>query len=235
MIPAIGYMKTVAVPGVDLLSGLVSYWKFNDNYNQPLLDSHGSNDFPIPPFQTTAYGKSGNYAIHNGYTDSAFYTTGIGTALTDISISAWGKFRGNLYERVELFCVGTYVFGSNITLQYYNGDVKVYLTNGSTYQTISYPVTDAVWHHFCAIRNTTTGKLELWINGDLLASANLSITGTLSINNRIYMFSKLQTAPMSTMSEGISYAGCDESCIYNIALNSDQITALANNAFYNNF
>jgi hypothetical protein len=234
MIPAIANMNPPRKSGSNLLDGLISYWKLDES-SGTLYDSHGSNNFPEPPFSVTGSGKNGNYAIHDALTDSNFYTTGIGTSLKDISISAWGKFRGSFYDRTELFCVGTYVFGSNIALQYFNGNVIVYLTNGSTYKNVSQNVNSSVWYHLCAVRNTVTGKLELWINGNLTKSTDLTVSGTLSISNRIYVFSKVQTQPMGTWNEGRSYTGIDESCIYNIALNSDQIAALANNTFYNDF
>lgn len=161
---------------MSLLTGLISYWKFDTN-NSTQPDSHGSNDGTVTGATYTSSGKIGGAYSYNGTSD--FIDCGNDSSLDltgDYSISGW--FKGHNASSNEII-VSRYNNGTNrgFALRF-TSDEKVQLFHtvqgtdegGLLYnECISSSSYTSDWHHFIATFEVGVGS-KLYIDGSLVDS-----------------------------------------------------------------
>jgi hypothetical protein len=241
MIPAIGIMKPVGKSGVDLLTGLQAYWKFEES-SGTLYDSHGSKNFiPSGSFTYQATGKN-NYCIYPPDLYPYAYTnSGLGSSIGNLSISMWVNFS---FDELSLFTIGRYNETNHLAIKIENRNLISYLITKSGYYNVWDECTTSniseAWHHIAFLRDITNGKQELYVDGNLEESVtSLNIDSSLNVSDKFYLYDYA----LSSLSQfnryytkGVNYTHkIDELAIYNIVINSEQIAALANETFYDNF
>lgn len=170
-------------PTVELTTGLVSYYTLDSD----ATDSVGTND-------GTAGGNASNEA---GFINNGYYFDGNNDYINipddnsldldgSLSISYWVKRNGNPSGNMIVFekwksttgrnwvnWIGT---GGNLVFQVYDGTTAVNLISSGT-------VVDNQYHHIVAIRNSSSDKLQLFIDGVEDGASPTSDTTTGSIIN----------------------------------------------------
>jgi hypothetical protein len=242
MIPAIGNMKPLGTSGVDLLTGLQAYWKFEES-SGTLYDSHESKDF-TPAGGTFTYGNNGinNNCLTIPNLDPYAYTSsGLGTSVGSLSISLWVYFGGH---EMSLFSIGRYNQNNHVAIKTdaANSVLIAYTITKPSWSNVIDECTctgySGAWHNVILIRDITNEKQELYIDGGLIDSlTSLNNSGNISVSDNFYLFDFACNYSGWSRFYGKSAGGekLDEIAIYNTVLSSDQITALANRTFYDNF
>ena len=224
-------------PPVDIVSGLILYYKFNGN----LADSSGYG------YNGTITGSNTYIADRNGIATAAINSTATGTPGNNY-ISSGNP--AQVQQLTNQITISTWIrqtqtwFGSSGTdgfmplVNKWNGSTGMYMalhmTNPGTFQnrirwringavyvesTVNVPV--STWHHVVCTYNGT--QLKIYQNG--VQTGSLTYTGTIAnTGNNLYM------GYQADGGGDITYRGdWDQARIYNRALNSSEIQTLYNN------
>lgn len=210
---------------VDLTTGLVAYYKF-DNAGNRGLDS-SSSGYNLTSAGTIVYntGKFGSAARFTA-SNSRFFTTyasapNIYFSTGSFSICAWINVDATVSGNIQfIFNHSRYQLRINA-----DGKIRAVIFDGTTTinrdGTIDY--SDDNWHHIVMVINRDDNLVELWSDGAFHNSSSIASLGTLldtasstSIGNR---------AAGSTQADDGDY---DEIMVYNKRLQAEEIEALYN-------
>lgn len=213
----------LASTGVDLNTGLISYWKLDESSGD-MVDAVSVNDLTNDGVTFTT-GKLNNAASFNPATPSFGYIADnaeLSTGDENFSISFWcypattatrglvskDEFPGNGWE------VG-YISGSGFGFYCWGADAAdEYLLTATTFGV----VTINTWYHVVAVHSNTSGQMHLYINGTL--SDSLSAPNGPDDSGSYFRIGLGWI--WSTKWSG----RIDELAWYKIALSADQVTAL---------
>jgi hypothetical protein len=209
--------------GVDVPSGAVAYWKFDEGSGSTANDSAGANN-GIVYGATWTTGKSGSALSFDGVDD---YITipdnndlDFGTG--DFSVEMWLKYPSQV-GGTDNYClimgkntITSPMPGINIFLDYPStGKIRFRVDANNYVDSVSSGLDDNTWRHFVFIRNGTT--LEMYINGVL---DNLSTIESVDVSNTV----DLRIGANPNYSNRQNYEGIvDEVVIYNRALSASEV------------
>jgi hypothetical protein len=198
-----------------------AYYKLNGD----VLDSSGNGyNGTASNLSPYAAGRFGQAAVFNG-SNSKIEINGLSTFLGSSSSKSWSCWikttstsGGN---RAIISDYNTGVGNYNFDCFMTPADGKVYLVsnagNTSVYILSSATINNGVWHHICAVQNTTTNTLELYIDSNLQGTISIG-TGT-------------RTSPLFIGTYGVGYywdGSIDQVRIFNSAISAANVTSLYN-------
>ena len=207
-------------------SGLMDYWKFDDNGGPTAIDCVGGYNASLNPGDSWTMGIIKGAVHFNGSSTSyVSVPSGIMGTTSDFTICTWVKVDANaMWNRIFDFGSGT---NSYMFLSPYSGDNTVRFaitTSGNNDEEridSTAPLTVGIWHHVAVTVSQTVGIL--YIDGiEVGQNNNMTLKpSSLGRTTQDYI-GKSQWAADPTLSGAI-----DDFRIYNRALRSSEIVALA--------
>jgi hypothetical protein len=198
-----------------------AYYKLNGNAN----DSSGNGYNGTASNVTYAAGRFGQTGVFNG-SNSKIEISGLNSFMASSSSKSWSCWvkttsTGNIGNRAIISDYGSgqgnYNFDCFLTPV--NGKVLLYSKAGGSTVGITSLVTinDGVWHHICAVQDTATTNLKLYIDSNLQGSMTIG-TGT-----------RLSSLFIGTYGAGYYWDGeIDQVRIFSSALSAGNVTSLYN-------
>ena len=232
-----------AVP-VDLLTGLLSVWEFDETSGTVAYDGTSSDrDLTIVGATVNQTGKQGKCILLDGVNDYAYWNVASDALNTDnFTISAWIYRTGNstgggataggimtkYYSGTGYRCYGTAVMNSN-DATYPNGfQFYYYNTSNGITSVIWLPGSDIWtndWVHVVFTKNSTT--IALYVDGEYKDGATGTIAAvkkmTATVRDMIGGWSRSSTTPDCFFKGYI-----DQPAKWNYALSQEQIDGLFN-------
>ena len=198
-----------------------AYYKLNGNAN----DSSGNGYNGTASNVTYAAGRFGQTGVFNG-SNSKIEISGLNSFLASSSSKSWSCWvkttsTGNIGNRAIISDYGNGVGNYNFDcfLTPVNGKVLLYSKAGgsSVGMTSLVTINDGVWHHICAVQDTATTNLKLYIDSNLQGSITIG-TGT-----------RLSSLFIGTYGAGYYWDGeIDQVRIFSSALSAGNVTSLYN-------
>ncbi|MEI6786690.1 MAG: LamG domain-containing protein [Verrucomicrobiota bacterium] len=206
---------------------LAGWWSGQGNAN----DALGLNDGTLQGGVLFANGIIGSASNPNG----GYVDLGVGPALDSFTIETWiwvdpvqnvGEQRVISDDNYTLSGTrkGFLIKSTSAANTGQDGSPWLGISGPSGWQGLSAPQPlSAGWHHLAGVRDTVVSRLELYVDGALVASGALSVTDTID-------------SPVSTVLSGINpavqsepfHGRIDEPSIYAWALSLNQVAALYN-------
>jgi hypothetical protein len=210
-----------------LYACLAGWWPGEGNANDALGLSDGT--------------LQGSVLFTNGIIGSAFYPNGgyvdlgVGPALDSFTVETWiwvdpaqnvGEQRVISHDNYTLSGTrkGFLIKSTSAANTGQDGSPWLGIGGLSGWQGLAAPQPlSAGWHHLAGVRDTAAGRLELYVDGALVASGALSVPDTID-------------SPVSTVLSGINpsvksepfHGRIDEVSIYTCALSANEIAAIYN-------
>jgi hypothetical protein len=160
----------------DLNAGLISHWRFDEGTGSVVNDSAGTND-------GTIYGAAWTSGIIGGALDfdgmddyvgvpddnSMDFASGV-----DFSISVWVRSFSTKPESILQKFRSIENAGYAVSISTLGAYFKTHNYHDVGEITASHPgqYNDGTWHHFAGVRNQTTGKIYLYVDGLEAGSAD---------------------------------------------------------------
>jgi len=198
-----------------------AYYKLNGNAN----DSSGNGYNGTASNVTYAGGRFGQTGVFNG-SNSKIEISGLNSFLASSSSKSWSCWvkttsTGNIGNRAIISDYGNGVGNYNFDcfLTPVDGKVLLYSSAGgsSVGMTSLVTINDGVWHHICAVQDTATTNLKLYIDSNLQGSITIG-TGT-----------RLSSLFIGTYGAGYYWDGeIDQVRIFSSALSAGNVTSLYN-------
>jgi hypothetical protein len=208
-------------------SGMISYWKLQEQAGPQFMDSFGPHDASAPsssPFATKGVSGTGQLFNETSKTyveipDAAAFDW---QSNTSFSIEIWVKFSGTT-SRPRVFISRD---GGPSQMQWWigangAGQISWYLkaSDGSNREiTTGATFNNDTWRHVVAVRNGTTGRNQIFVDGDLEAEEIVALTGNLYSADPIVLGSLL----FGDTPDYFFTGAIDEVAIYNRVL--DKVT-----------
>lgn len=213
-----------------LASGLVAYWNFNEGSGNIVNDDTGNGNTGTWNGTLGGQWTTGKIGYGGNFTGSNYVLFSSGSSnYTNVTVSAWFKTSSNNEFILDaqngnpLFYmqIGATTSGGNankLTAYFRTNSGNVLVVSGAT------TVNDNNWHMGTIVRNVSTQKVYIYVDGNLDATANYTDTGSI-------------TAPLVFMggtSGAYIFSGLiDEVGVWNAALTSTQISTLYNSGVGN--
>jgi len=197
---------TSAIP----TTGLISYYKLETNSN----DNFGANNGTDTSVSYVS-GKVGNAASYNGSSSKTNVANPVNLQLTTLSISCWIKSSGaGTGDRGLIFKRYAY------NIFFYNNKLATYSYGSpSGYKDTGVNVCDGTWKHLAITQQSgVTDGTKIYINGQLILTTTVGQTA----QTDVLEFGTIAGA-------GFANFILDETNIYNVVLNQDQIQLIYNN------
>lgn len=213
-----------------LITGCISYWKFDENTGTTLNDATGNGN--TGTFQGTTGSQWVAGKINSGLafdgTDNYVSTTTQFTSPTAFTISCWVKStvsNGNKIFGFENNQTGN-TSGSFDRMIYLGTDGQAYfgIYNGSTLSLPGGVIDDGNWHMCTGTYDGT--NMVFYINGTLHASTT---TSNVTYTGYWRMGSYALGSGWINANSGFFTGDIDECGLWNRALTSSEVTALYNN------
>jgi len=211
---------SAAVPNNNpLWNNLLAYYTADNTTN----DAKGTNNATLVNGATYGTGKIGSGFQLDGINDYVSIPNGTFNPTSgDYTISAWMSISTTSYLPV-IFGLGGFT-NNSIVVYLYGGLIRFLNSNSGIYQLIESPIpSSGSYHHILCVKDTTSNKYYLYVNGSLVAQATISIN---------YVASNLETriGSIGNGAGGFSpFAGIiDEVGLWNRALTAAEATELYN-------
>jgi concanavalin A-like lectin/glucanase superfamily protein len=225
--PALGQTCTPPPPG------MVSWWRADGN----ALDAVGNNDGTPVGNPTYAAGRVGQAFSLDG--DDDYVDVGRGFNLDTMTVEAW------IYVDPATNTGDRRVFGKDNFLIGPSWNRKLFVLKSNTEaapttcQTLNVPVFGVVWgttedaacaveqltrgwHHLAGVRDTSAGRLEIWVNGELAGNTTPTVIGRIDSD----VNAVIGTVSSTTLSEHF-FGLIDELTVFSRALTAEEIRAIA--------
>jgi hypothetical protein len=236
-------LESAASLQVGTVSGPSFSYQFNEGGGTITANAAGGTaaalkGAPLPTWVTP--GKTGEAAlsfsgngVFNSPTQQSFVDTGANLASTlggTASLTAWIKTTqvGNSSYSNSPAIAGVDVSGSNNDIRYgfINSTGRIGAAAGDTAVVSTSAINDGQWHHVAITRNSSTGLIQIYIDGALQVSATsetgLKSTALGAIGAQLVLSSGL-------VQTGATYFNgqLDDVRIYNRVISAGEVTALA--------
>ncbi|MEI7662613.1 MAG: LamG domain-containing protein [Bacteroidota bacterium] len=223
------YCKTA---GFQLDSGLVGYWPFNGNANDPRING-GGNGTVYGAALTTDMAGNENQAY---YFDGSSYISvqsipGFNFGMGDYSISFWvlkngtGRFQGIISKEISSpYYTGWSLFFMDNRLSFNAGMVENangWEVNGSF--DASYPA-DNSWHHVVVVFKPSGGEYDIFYDGSVYAFGGASAMFNPDNNGNLRFGVVYSTPDFNNL---FMTGKIDNIRLYNRVLSNDEIAYLA--------
>ena len=238
-----------SLPAADTTSGLVGWWKMDDDSGSAIAaDSSGnSNAGALSNFSDTTYtsqwvdGTIGGALFFNGdgLAANVVAVPSVGTpgpAVLDFStspvftLSAWVQTSGTQTNEAAIIAKGTGAGGEQYVLELSGGNYRFFVrdTNFVSYNISSAAAANGFWQHVAGVVNGTNNTMTLYVNG-AVAGASVAPSSLLATNHEV-SFGNRQSG---TAGYNDPFTGTiDDVRIYSRALTAADIYALYGAAAY---
>ena len=237
---AVGLLGIASTPAnaVDLSSGLISYWPFDNNGANPTLDAENGNNGTLfsPTYQCDAADIApvdGNVCSLD-FVPRAFVQVADNSSLepTDVTVSAWVRNDGDM--NVNAYIVAkTRDNGKAAYALYAHGKgINFFASSAVTFFLSPNPgnTWDGEWHHVAGIYDSSGPTVRLFFDGVEVGSGN---TGPDAIDyNEVGLFGDLFIGTYSNQDRSYQNAAwhwpgnIDEVRVYDRVLTDEEIAAL---------
>jgi hypothetical protein len=213
-----------------LNSGLVAYWKLDENTGSTTNDSSGNsnNSNTFSGNATWTSGKFGSGITFDGTDDAVVIpdtpSTNLGTTTDSYTVSTWFKTTTDFSTSVVLvsnLAGNTYPIRLGITssetihFEFRNSVSAFTISNSST------PLNDGSWHHVVGIRSVEADRSFLYVDG-ILVDSDVDGTDGSMVNGQDFVLGNT-----STLSQDFN-GQIDETRIYRRALSPAEVVQLYN-------
>ncbi len=219
----------------NLTAGLVGYWPFCGNANDE--SGNGNNAIVNGAMLTNDRFGSLNsaYDFNRSLNDGIDYTsvTQLYPSLNSYSLSVWFNSIDDSYSEQDVIRNGCYIGTGNLGyclyLSDHFGSKKISFDVGGSGLSGGYihaddisPLQDSTWYHVVATVDRNANVLTLYINGQMVDTADISLLGDQSNSDPIWMGKEY-------IFNGNSFGGViDDFCFWNRALSSQEVSQLYN-------
>lgn len=212
---------TLADTDVDLNDGLVAYYPFNGNAN----DESGNGNNGIVNGPTLTQNRLGNInSAYNfdGNADTIYLPNSILNGLTNISTSIWIQ----TFQDNKAFLNGA-SSGRDDEYNIYYEEGLILRIKTIKYNT-GFKINDNSWHHIVALRNGSSGLVQIYLDGEFVGS-NILPSGELSIGQGGLLLGREQDCLGGCFEAEQDFSGkMDDIRIYNRILSERDIQYIRN-------
>lgn len=217
--------KIGAIEYPELLDGLAAYWKFEEGGGTSAADSRGANAGNLTNGPTWVSGKSGYALDFDGVDDYVVLPSVNPTGA--ITVAAWVKSANSSdysgrWQLVSKY--SAYILGKND-----GGQICFIIHNGIDWQgetSNCYVPTPSEWHHFAGTYDSSSGLLQLYVDGGL--KNYTSTSGTINADTGPIHLAHRESSPGTTYFAGT----IDEVLIFSRVLSANEIRLLYENPGY---
>jgi hypothetical protein len=240
---------------IELKTGLISVWDFEETSGTSVADTHSNNDLTNVGATINQTGKLSQCYSYDGYDDRVYFDAASDnlTPISNHSISAWVKRLGNSTGGAASTGVIMSKYWSTFNFRIYWIDITnsnwptdpnrlrwEYWDSTSTKGTCNYvPISDIwtnEWMHIVVTRNTTT--MKIYVNGNNVATETDQGNGSM-IQTTSTVRDTIGCVSRSSFTPDLFFNGLiDQVAVWNITLSQEQVKQLynGNNGFpYSNW
>lgn len=223
--------------GPDLSSGLLAFYDFEEGSGTTVGDaSPNGNDASFQGSPTWEVGHKGSYAVGlKGATDLDFVTrAGMTHGNDDLTVACWVRFDSDVGVIVSEYKNGQgnwYLSYSNATRAF---TCRIFDSLGGNFFSASpgpypsgdHPGNNGNWYHILVTYKSSTGVLNVYVNGSLYSGNSTGLGGTIKATQRDLVIGGYVSTNGSTWDSGTSDVEVDNLRIYDRVVTSEEIAAI---------
>jgi len=217
---------------VNISTGLIGWWKFDESAGNTATDSSGNeNAGIINNAPTFVLGKFGNSIQFNGVNQYVMMGSNLYPGTQGLTLSCWFKTSSNQSQGL----IGKTVYGDYVGrygIYFDSGTINVLIqgTSGRPQITVAKNYYDNQWHNIVATFDRI-GNLVLYYDNIVIGSIDISYMNGQDIKgDNNFFIGAYGNSSGSSYQGGTCFNGLiDEVRVYTVALSQENVTALFNN------